>query len=240
VTNIAILNSQTHRSLHVQAHASVRYGDNQHFVAVVLREFPLLAVHYPIMFSKDADTGAFYCGAVLGFDAGENLFLSEGKIPDFYRPLNLQRGPFYTAGNELAIDLDNPRVSQSEGELLFDDKGEPTPYLQSIIALMRELKPGIEMTKAFVETLMKLKLVEPIDINVGFDDGTTRDLQGLYTVNQDALRALPDAAVVDLFRRGYLHLISLMIASLKQVPVLAQRKNRQILQATESLAGNLG
>ena len=87
---------------------------------------------------------------------------------------------------------------------------------------------------------MKLKLIEPIDINVGFDDGTTRDLQGLYTVNQDALRALPDAAVVDLFRRGYLHLIYLMIASLKQVPVLAQRKNRQILQATESLAGNLG
>ena len=45
---------------------------------VVVSEFPLLAVHYPILLSKDADTGAFYCGAMLGFDAGENLFLAEG------------------------------------------------------------------------------------------------------------------------------------------------------------------
>jgi hypothetical protein len=49
------------------------------------------------------------------------------------------------------------------------------------------------------------------------------------------LRALPDNAVVDLFRKGYLQLIYLMIASLKQVPVLAQKKNRRLLAASASL-----
>jgi hypothetical protein len=43
---------------------------------------------------------------------------------------------------------------------------------------------------------------------------------------------LPDATVVDLFRRGYLHLVYLMIASLKQIPVLAQRKNRRLHEAS--------
>ena len=240
MTNIAILNSQTHRTLRVQGGASAKFGDNQRFVQVVVKEFPLLAVHYPIMFSKDAETGAFYCGAMLGFDEGENLFLTEGKDHDTYRPLNLQRAPFYTAGDELAIDLDSPRVGAAEGQALFTENGEPTPYLQSIMAAFRELRPGAEMTKVFIQTLMAHKLIEPIDIDVAFDDGARRMVQGLYSVSQETLRALPDAVVIELFRRGYLHLIYLMIASLKQVAVLAQRKNKRLLQASDALSGVLG
>ena len=225
MTRIAVLDSQTHRTLRVQREAAARYGDNQRFVPLVVNEFSLAVVHYPILLSKDADTGAFYCGAMLGFDAGENLFLDD-KGHDAYRPLNLQRGPFYTAGADLAVDLDNPRIDAPTGQLLFEDNGEPTPYLQSIIALMRELRPGLERTKVFVETLLNLKLVTPVAIDVAFDDGTRRDVTGLYTIDQEVLRALPDDAIVGLFRRGYLHLIYLMIASLKQVSVLAQKKNR--------------
>jgi hypothetical protein len=238
VTNIVVLNSQTHRTLRVQPNASALLGDNQRFVPVVIGEFPLLAVHYPILLSKDAETGAFYCGAMLGFDAGENLFLDDGKGHDSYRPLNLQRGPFFTAGSDLAIDLDSPRIAGSGGQALFADSGEPTPYLESIKALMRELRPGLAQTKIFIETLMNLKLVVPLTINAAFDDGTRRDVVGLYSIDQEVLRALPDAAVIDLFRRGYLHLIYLLIASLKQVPVLAQRKNRRFLQGSEALAGH--
>ena len=239
MTNIAILNSQIHRSLRVRTEPAARYGDSQRFVPVVISEFPLLAVHYPILLSKDADTGAFYCGAMLGFDLGENLFLSEGRTSDAYRPLNLQRGPFFSSGSELAIDLDSPRIDGTgDGEPLFDDTGAPTPYLQSIMALMRELRPGLERTKVFTKTLLDLRLLEPVTINVGFDDGTSREVVGLYSVGQEALRGLPDTAVLDLFRRGYLHLVYLVIASLKQVPVLAQKKNRRLLQGTEVLAGS--
>jgi hypothetical protein len=233
VTNVVILNSQTHRALRVMAGPSARHGDSQRFVSVVVKEFPNLVAHYPLFFAKDSETGAFYCGAMLGFDAGENLFLHEnGEGQDAYRPLNLQRGPFYVAGNDLAIDLDNPRVGAEGGQELFTADGEPTPYLESIRYAFRELKPGQEMTKVFIDTLLGLKLIEPIDINVGFDDGTKRDLQGLYTISQDTLRALPDETVLSLFRRGYLHLIYLMVASLQQVPVLAQKKNRRLHESS--------
>jgi hypothetical protein len=236
MTNIVPLNSQAHQQLRVQAGAAARQGDKQRFVAVIVNEFPLLAAHYPILLSKDADTGAFYCGAMLGIDEGENLFLHDPRDRDIYRPLNLQRGPFFTAGDDLAIDLDSPRiVTGAEGEALFSDGGEPSPYLQSIMALMRELAPGLERTRIFVSTLMTLKLVEPVTIELGFDDGTKRVLTDLYTIDQPALRALPDVAVLDLFRRGYLQLIYLMIASLKLVPVLAQIKNRRLLEGSEGL-----
>lgn len=225
MTNIIPLDSQAHRSLRVHAIASAKYGDNQRFVQVIVSEFPHLVVHYPILLSKDATTGAFYCGAMLGFEEGENLFLKNGEGHEGYRPLNLQRVPFYAYGSDLAIDLDHPRVTADEGELLFNVQGGPTRYLQSIATTFGELKPGIEMTKRFIDTLMELKLVEPVDFEMEFDDGSARVVTGLYTISQDALRDLPDATVVELFRRGYFKPIYLMIASLKQVQVLAQRKN---------------
>lgn len=235
MANIALLNNETHRTLRVQAGAAARFGDNQRFVPVIVGEFPHLAVHYPILLTKDQNTGAFFIGAMLGFDEGENLFL-DARGMETYRPLNLQRGPFFTAGNEIAVDLDNPRIEEG-GKAVFTETGEPTQYLQSIVALFRDLKPGLEVTKTFVQTLVGLKLIEPIDIDLAFDDGSRRNLTGLYTINQNALRALPEDSVLDLFRRDYLQLIYLMIASLKQVSVLARRKNNALLKASAMLQG---
>jgi hypothetical protein len=237
MANIVPLNVATHRELRVQHRASATLGDNQRFVPVVVNEFALLAAHYPVLLSKDSETGTFYCGAMLGFDAGENLFLDGDRAEDAYRPLNLQRGPFYTAGSELAVDLASPRIGGEGGQTLFTDAGEPTGYLANIIAVMRELRPGQERTKVFVENLVANKLIAPVAINVAFDDGTRREVDGLYTIDQEALRALPDATVLEFFHRGYLHLIYVMISSVKQVGVLAQRKNRRILRETEALGG---
>jgi hypothetical protein len=236
MTQIVPLNKEFHRTLKVDGRASAAYGDNRRFVQVIVNEFPHLVVRYPILFSKDGNTGQFYCGALLGFDEGENLFLDEWTEREFYRPLALQRAPFYTHGSELAIDLDHPRVGAAGGKALFDEFGRPSRYLQSIIWAFQDLKPGIEVTKVFIARLLELNLIEPIDIEVEFDDGTMRNCEGLYTVNQEVLSRLADAVVVELFRRGYMRLIDLMIASLKQIALMARKKNTRLLQPTESLA----
>jgi SapC len=237
MTQIVQLNSETHRSLKVDARASRAYGDNQRFVQVAVSEFPHLVVHYPILFSKDARTGQFYCGAMLGFDEGENVFLEEWTEREFYRPLSLQRLPFYAQGPDLAIDLDHPRVGAKDGKALFTETGQPTRYLESVMYAFRSLASGMVVTQLFIARLLELKLIGPVDIEAEFDDGTTRNCVGLYTINQDTLSKLPDAVVLELFHRDFLRLIHLMIASLKQFPLLARKKNNRILKATESLAG---
>ena len=237
MSNVVLLDSQLHRKLRVHAKAAAHYGDNQRFVPVVVNEFHALAMHYPILFSKNADTGQFYCGAMLGFDTGENLFLDEHRSLSAYRPLGLQRGPFLAAGSDLAIDLDHPRVAPSGDQELFTEAGEPTTYLQSIMGLMRELQPGLERTRIFIDTLMSLKLIEPMTISARFDDGANREFTGLYTINRDQLKQLADPMVLDLFRRGYLQLIYLMLASLDHVSALAQRKNRSFLPGGDSPGG---
>ena len=236
MTQIVLLSKETHRSLKVDGRASAAYGDDRHFVQVTVNEFPLLVVHYPLFFSKDPNTGGFYCGVMLGFNEGENLFLREWQDREFYRPLILQRGPFHARGPELAIDLDHPRVGAAGAKPLFTDYGEPTRYLQSIIWAFQDLKPGIETTNFFVARLLELQLIEPVDIDVEFEDGSTHKCVGLYAVNQETLSRLPDMVVLELFRRGYLRLIHLMIASLKQFPVLARKKNGRLLEATRMLA----
>jgi hypothetical protein len=233
VPRIVVLNSQAHAKLRIHTGAAASFGDDQRFVPVVIAEFSALALHYPVLLSKDAETGRFYCGAMLGFDAAENLFLPEHQARSVYRPLNLQRGPFYTSGSQLAIDLDHPRVAESGDEPLFGDSGEPTAYLLSIMALMRELQPGTERTRIFVETLVGLKLIEPVSIDARFDDGTRRDVVGLYTINRNSLGELPDDVVLGLFRRGYLQLIYHLLASLTHVSTLAQKKNRLLLPGSD-------
>lgn len=235
MTQIVPLNKETHLSLKVDGRASAAYGDNRRFVQVIVKEFPHLAVHYPILFSKDPKTGQLYCGAMLGFDEGENLFLEEWAERDNYRPLMLQRGPFYADGPDLAIDLDDPRVGAEGGKTLFTDQGQPTKYLQSIMWAFQDLSSGVQMTKLFIERLLELKLIEPVDVEVELDDGTIRRCIGLYTINEDVLIRLADDVVVELFRRGYLRLIHYMIASLKQVQVMARKKNSRLLKATEAL-----
>jgi hypothetical protein len=230
MTQIVPLNKETHRSLIVDGRAAAAYGDNRHFVRVIVKEFPQLLVHYPILFSKHPQTGEFYCGAMLGFEEGENLFLEEWADRQFYRPLTLQRGPFYSQGPDLAIDLDDPRVGAEGGKPLFTEQGQPTLYLQSIIWAFQDLNPGVEMTRLFIARLLELKLIEPVDVEAEFDDGSKHQCVGLYTIDQEALSGLPDEAVVELFRRGYLRLIHYMIASLKQVPVLGRKKNSLFLR----------
>ncbi|HXS22430.1 MAG TPA: SapC family protein [Steroidobacteraceae bacterium] len=237
MTQIVPLNKETHKALKVDARASAAYGDNQRFAHVIVNEFPQLVVHYPILFSKDRNTGELYCGAMLGLEEGENLFLEEWRDLQFYRPLSLQRVPFYAHGPELAIDLDHPRVGVEDGKELFTTHGQPTRYLQSIIWAFQDMKPGIEVTRHFIARLLELKLIEPVEIEAEFDDGRIINCEGLYTVNQETLSRLPDAAVVELFRRGYMRLCHYMIASLKQFPVLARKKNGRLLERTEGLAG---
>jgi len=235
VTQIATLNNEAHRSLRVDGRPSAAW-DNQRFAQVIIGEFAHLLVHYPILFSKDGATGRFYCGALLGYDEGENLFLEEWRAGRRYRPLMLQRGPFLAYGRYLAIDLDHPRVGVEAGELLFTDDGRPTPYLQSVRQAIEYLHSGMQATEVFIARLLELRLIEPIDLEVELDDGSRRDGVGLYTIDAGALAALADATVVELHRRGYLRFIDFMIASLKQLPVLTSRKNARLLRGTEALA----
>ncbi len=234
MANIVTLDSQAHRHLRVKAGPSASLGDAQRFAPVVPSEFTQMATACPLFLSKDADTGAFYCGAMLGFDEGENLFLDDDAYHG-HRPLSLQRMPFYISGPDLGIDLDHPRLGGADGVAVFDADGKPTAYLESVIASFRDLRAGQVQARVFIETLLEHDLVEAVDLDIAFDDGAHHHIRGLYTINRQSLDGLGDAVVVELFRRGYLLLIHAMLVSQKQLPSLIERRNARKLRASAGL-----
>src|SRR5947208_9085764 len=90
---------------------------------VVPPEFEELQREYPILFRREED-GGFNAVAIVGLERGENLFIEGGAWTAHYVPATLRRGPFFLAVDEsgdardaaLVVDLDDERVSESEGD----------------------------------------------------------------------------------------------------------------------------
>jgi hypothetical protein len=220
--------------LNAQHHAGLRLSDlpsgGPHFVQVVASEFVAAAAVCPIFLTKNAETGRFYAGAMFGFEPGENLLRHGGAGRPLFTPLDLERTGFFITSDDgaVAIDPAHPRFTAPQGAPLFEGDGQPSPALRRIQHVLAQLNVGVPETDAFIQALIEARLVEPVDVDLSFDDGRTLNLTGLYTVSLDALSELDDAAVLGLFRRGYLQLIYAMNGSLKQVSSLAKLRNDKI------------
>jgi hypothetical protein len=219
---VELLDPESHRRLRLRSKTDAV----PHFVQIVTSEFTTAAACCPILFTKDAATGYFYAGAMFGFKPGES-FLDELTARGGFNPLSLQRDGFFIADEHIAIERDNARFSETDGEPLFDDAQRPASCLRQIQRALGQLQTGIEATQDFIRALTELRLIEAIDVSLTFG-GELLTLQGLYTASLDAIRELDDAPALRLLRSGHLQLAYTMNASLKQIPVLAQLRNRII------------
>ena len=76
MTNFTILDKNKHRDLRVITDRGAEFGENTHLVPVIAEELHTLILEYPVCLLKNDDTGQFGLHALLGFEAGENLFLT--------------------------------------------------------------------------------------------------------------------------------------------------------------------
>ena len=238
MVNLVVLDSQIHRQVRVAAACSSVYMA-VNAVSVIPREFPRLLVHYPIFFTKSADTGQFEPAALLGFRRDENLFINEGRWDAGYVPLQIQRQPFSLipkgspVGGEqgtldVALDMDSPQIQTVEGERLFLESGEATRYLQNITSMLSALVSGSTESYAFTRRLAELDLIEPVQIKIEFVDGSDTQLQGLYWISEARLKVLPAAQLAELRDREFLQWLYFQMASVAQLGELIARKNRLI------------
>ncbi len=227
MANPVLLNNIDHKDLRVITRHAPGLTDSHAFVPTFPGEFRLLQAHYPIIFRKEGD--AFEPVALLGFESDENLFLSENGWDASTLPLLVDRLPFLIGrdGDELMIhiDLDSPRVSQTEGEPIFLPHGGMSPYLENINSMLLTVHEGMAANGAFIETLVKHELLEGFSLDVTLDDGSQNRLAGFYTINEDKLAALDAASLDSLHKAGYLSAIYFQLASLSNFRALIDRKN---------------
>lgn len=229
-----VLNSEKHRPVRVKTGYGAALGDAAMYTMTYPLEFRDIQSGYPILFTKDPNTGGFLAVALLGFEAGQNLFLRDDRWDAAYVPALVQRQPFLIAKSGdgdtrppvVSLDLDHPRVGDDEGEALFDSRGEPSEFLKQKIALLDKLHRGLQHSRGFIDTLLQHELLEQIALDIAFNDGSKKSLQGFYSIAEDRLYQLKGDVLESLNQAGYLQPVFMAVASLSRVRDLIERRNR--------------
>lgn len=232
MTKLVALDQHAHRQVKVDINKVEETWSGQNMVPVVLSEFSKLIVQFPIVFSKNSETGQFVCVALTGFEKGQNLFWYNGGSTSIYTPLNISHLPFYVGQDEhsqdspvMCIDVNSPALSDS-GETLFDENGEATHYLKTAQSQLRALVEGNAQTSEFVATLVSHELLTPLTLDITFENGSKNNVRGLYSVDEVRLSELSDEHILALQKSGLLQLIHIQIASLGQLYALIDKKNK--------------
>ena len=244
MVNRVVLDSAIHRDVRIAATRPTRENAALNLVSVIPREFTSLLAHYPIFFTKNTETGRFDTAALLGFQAGENLFFVDDRWDAAYVPLHMQRQPFSLVPHraevsdgkpkslDVAIDL-HQTVQSQEGERLFLEDGQPTKVLQRITSMLSALLAGSKEADAFTGRLVELDLIESVHIDIEFVNGSETKLQGLYWIAAAALKALAAAQLAELRDREFLQWMYFQMASISHVSGLVARKNRLLIGVTK-------
>ena len=229
-------------------HAELKYASSVHFqgcaelgsIMIVPYEFIEVQREYPIVFRKDPESGQFLANAMLGLILNQNLYVNDGQWLGSYIPLAIARGPFMIGSQNqlvngesqptsvICANLDDPSLSQGQGEALFDSGGQTSEQLKAISRALGELQAGLElgseMTKAFIE----FDLLEPMKLDIELKNGEKMSIAGVYTVSDDKLSNLPAEALHYLNQKGYLRMAFAVVNSVNNVQKLIDMKNASL------------
>jgi hypothetical protein len=244
------LNRVEHKDLRLKGVDNVKFAMNVHSVPLTGTEFAIAARDLMIVFAgTDAnDAGPI---ALLGLRQHENLYVdADGQwAPNTYVPGFVRRYPFVLAekpegqeGADLTVFLDEhyEGFGTSEGERLFKEDGTDAELLTNAVSFLGDFQQNIARTRWFMQQLNKHDLLEPRNIRLQKGDDSSPDsrsinLNGLFVVNEEKLRALDEITAFEFAREGMFGWIYAHLMSLANIDRLARRL--QVREEAETAAG---
>jgi hypothetical protein len=196
-------------------------------------EFEAVQREYPIVFRRDGE-GALRPVALLGLARGENLFLDgEGGWRASYVPALLNRGPFSIAAPDapdgepmIRVDLDDPRVSRSEGTPVFLPQGGNAPYLERVTAVLRTVYVGHHLLDPMIAAFEAAGLLRPVNLEARVGEGEVYAVSDALVIDRERLAALVPEELGALHEGGFLQVAFLAAASLGMMQRLVEHKAR--------------
>lgn len=224
------VNKERHAGKKIKQIEGFGFASDFHIASVMMHEFVRAAAIYPVVFLEDKEKDEFRPVALLGLDAGENLFVDEsGKWNGSYIPAIIRRYPFALAstGQEgqftVCIDEDSPLVNDKDGVPLFNDDGEPAEALENVKRYLGELQQMDAFTSACTKYLAEHNMFTPLNMRVRQAD-QIRNISGCYVVNEERLYNVSDERFLEMRDRRYLPAIYAHLGSLAQIERLMQLK----------------
>lgn len=225
------LNHEQHCELKIKETRTFDHVKNEQLVPVVMHEFGRVAADFPVVFVKDGETSKFLPVALMGLQPEENVFCSGSEWAHGYVPMAMRRYPLALQleskdSNQVmvCIDENSSLLSKTEGNALFNDKGEQTDYLKSRVENVLRFVEQAQVTGKAIELLVEKDLLESRQLNVQLENGKSFTLNGVYVINEKKFSELSDEAFAELRKRGLLPVVYAHLLSLQQVHKIAVKK----------------
>lgn len=234
------LKKDTHANLKVIESSDFRRYKDSHLIPIISQDFFSLSAEFPLVFVKRGQTEEFIAVAVMGLKDGQNLYCQSETWTAPVAPMIFGAAPFSIAradpqGDQLVIliEEDSPLVSQTTGEPLFKADGERTEYLQQRIDYMSKYAELSVNTQAICKFLAEKKLLATQQVQMQYRPNARRyNIDGIYTVSEEALNALSDEDFLQLRKQGLLAMIYAHLASLQQLRRISQKQYEADMAAT--------
>ena len=222
-TNPEVLQFSKHQKLRFNPVGTAGFAAQQTVAPIVLAEFSLACMEYPIVFAKadasdDSET-QWIALAITGLQPGRNAFVnSQGQWTGRYVPASIRRYPFVLAktGGEdysVAADLDAPHFQKS-GEAIFNSDGSPSELMKNVLPLLQDFQAQAEVTSQLISRLVEAQLLEETSVNLQLPNADPQPIGKIWMVNEQKLLAAADDLLLSLTKSGelgfiYAHLLSL-------------------------------
>lgn len=215
--NPIALDREKHAKMSLNPKMTFTFAAEANAVPINLVEFPYVAPYYPIAFSASEPSTPL---AILGLKNKENLFVNDkGEwAPNTYIPAYVRRYPFIVAqdstGERLTLCIDDAKgVMIKDKKNPFFDKKEPTDLTKNALDFCRSYQRAALDTEKFMAELKETGVLSNRHAQIRTPDGKTSTLSGFLAVDEQKLKDLPDAKVVEWHKSGLMRFIHAQLVS---------------------------
>ncbi len=238
---------EQHKNYALLAKCSENVARNLNIIPIMFNELMHLAHYSPLALVKHSDTGEYKLVAVFGFEQGENLYCQSHLWHETYCPMHLLSKPFYLGyqyegQNEhqtervLCVDQNSPFVVKNNREGINTQAFYQAPHQENLCLVRAKeslvrLEQGQKLTNDFIHNLSQLNLIQPLTLEITWDNRKEDSIAGLYTVDPKQLEILSTVQLQQFEQHRYVEAITVLNRSLNHIQKLITLKNKQLTLA---------
>jgi len=226
------LSFERHGKLKLSEPENYQRFASENLVPVVFQEFYKLATEFPLVFVRHKQSSELIPVAMMGFKKGTNVYCQGAHWGPSYLPASFTVAPFLVTRLDLekeeidadvSVDEDSPLLNEVIGEALYDANGEQTEFLKKRIEHVVTVTKQTLQARAMTRRLVDKNLLRSRPMSIQYSqDSPKYELDGIYTIDEEALEALGGEEYLKLRQRGLLPLIYAHLSSLHQISRLAR------------------
>jgi len=218
---------EAHAATKLRPVSSFAFARSAPLIPLYGAELGRAALAFPLAFTAEKE--GFFPSAMMGVDAGRNLFVAQdGRWIGGYLPAVLRRQPFLLAKVEgsddwvLCLDEDSELISTQEGQPLVSEDGTASSLITQMTSFLAELERNRAATLAACAVLDRHGLLSPWDLKIARDGGVVQKVEGLFKVDMTRLAEASGETMTELRDSGALTMIYAQEISMLHLPLLGK------------------